>query len=94
MEFFLAIFLIFLGIVIVLFGLKNDLGSCRDDGDRLRLGWFLIGLTVLSILVFLCNQWLPTIFTWLIWVVFFIGVVLMVRWIQNAQSQDEKQSAI
>ena len=94
MEFFLAIFLIFLGVVILLLGLKNDLGSCRDDADRLRLGWFLIGLTGLSILVFLGSQWLPSVLAWLIWVAFLVTIVLMVRWIQGARAPDDEQSNI
>ena len=92
MEFFLAIFLIFLGVVILLLGLRNDLASCRGDADRLRLGWFLIGLTGLSILVYLGNQWLPSVLAWAIWLAFFIGIVLMVRWIQGARTPDETQS--
>ncbi|MBG84614.1 MAG: hypothetical protein CMJ40_08720 [Phycisphaerae bacterium] len=91
-EICLAITLIILGIIVVVIGLKQDLDSCRDDRDRIMLGKFLAIIAVLGILVFLCNQWLPSILAWLVWIGLVISLILLVRWLQNSCESGDGQS--
>jgi len=88
----LAITLIILGIFVVVIGLKLDLDSCRDDRERVMLGKFLAIVAALGIVVFLCNQWLPSILAWLVWIGLVIALVLLVRWLQNSCESGDGQS--
>ena len=88
----MAITLIILGTIVVVVGLKRDLDCCQDARDRVVLGKFLLIVACLGILVFLCNQWLPSVLAWLVWIGLVISLVLLVKWLQNSCESGDGRS--
>lgn len=78
----MATTLIVVGALIVVVGLRQDLGSCRSNQARLTLGKFLAFIIGMGIVIILCELWLPSTLAWLAWILLIIGFVLLVRWLQ------------